>query len=485
MAGQRESYYLLRMSAADKRRTFGRTIGGLLETWSSYLAAGRHSRGWETVSVTAVRWLRADSWGGGASDSARRRGPKVDARLDRESPRTLPKTRWEGGPTVPEGESQTAREGTAREGTAREGAAGSPLAGGSDVQSVPDTGTRTVLRTLATANFYPHLLQGSSGRSLGRDRCNVGARPKAAVGWLLAHGSRVKRPWQHCRPLEREVPFHSLTRTHPPMSSPLNPALRDFHSSLDQQLSTESVPSPYELTFERDTPSPVPPPDAVDRRIPDSTTTSHNLTTSSSLQSLRSPSPNLTRPLLQTSQSDARPTARSLRRNSRTFPSLLSRISSAAAGGAAIAVSPSRSFRRQSSRESVQHSSHRSVDHRPRDLPGNRDSRSAQAVQNSQSVPPSHSTTSASVRQSGDAGINRVAGKRHLLARTGSRDFFTAPMPMTSQGQPAGQADKEKKMHQTSSRLLRMTDDDRPFTRVSASAKRFVFSCRFHRPRAA
>lgn len=38
-------------------------------------------------------------------------------------------------------------------------------------------------------------------------------------------------------------------------------------------------------------------------------------------------------------------------------------------------------------------------------------------------------------------------------------------------------ADHTDKMHQTSSRLLRMTDDERPFTRVSFTAFTFVFFC--------
>jgi hypothetical protein len=47
------------------------------------------------------------------------------------------------------------------------------------------------------------------------------------------------------------------------------------------------------------------------------------------------------------------------------------------------------------------------------------------------------------------------------------RDSYLEPATSQAEDQPEFAEKTERKMHQTSSRLLRMTDDDRPFTRVS------------------
>jgi hypothetical protein len=187
-------------------------------------------------------------------------------------------------------------------------------------------------------------------------------------------------------------------------------------------------------------------------------------------------------------------------RSVRRLPSLLARLSSVAAEGAVIAVSPSRSFRELSSRQSAARRVHGSSSaqpaasepfvHRPRDAPENRDARSVQVLPcNPHPAPPSHShappttptSTPATIRDSSSTQADTV----DYESRDSTRPQYIASSAPQLEPEPEPEpiwitGEKQRKMHQTSSRLLRMTDDDRPFTRVSPSC---LLVCVFVVPR--
>lgn len=187
-----------------------------------------------------------------------------------------------------------------------------------------------------------------------------------------------------------------------------------------------------------------------------------------------------------TKNSQAGPTAVPREQRGRTpsrIPSLLSRISSAAAEGAVIAVNPSRSFRQLSRRASTRNSTRSagiepSPQQLPRDGPGDQATISVdvlpQTLWNPHSVSPSHShalstsppsTTSAPSRKS--SGVYKPSDDDQRQERARRASFASSAQRSEPNSRTESTVEKERKMHQTSSRLLRMTDDDRPFTRVS------------------
>lgn len=248
-----------------------------------------------------------------------------------------------------------------------------------------------------------------------------------------------------------------------------SPAGLDLQSTISPETDFLTLPSPDELAHRRDSDSDLT--SLIDAaaahapaELPSPSSADSFNTASSSIQQNSSSQSSVTEP-----HSPALPS----RRTSRRFPSLIARLSSAG-------VSPSRSLR-QATPDDAHKLSRPSVDtgagdRRPRENSDNRGSRSLggrpQTLCNPNTVVPSHdsstlpfSTTTGSNRRLSDVQYNRKDGKRRQLARTAStRSGFA--YPKTVEPVQDG-ADIERKMHQTSSRLLRMTDDERPFTRVS------------------
>lgn len=172
----------------------------------------------------------------------------------------------------------------------------------------------------------------------------------------------------------------------------------------------------------------------------------------------------------------------------RRLPSLLARISSAAAGGAVIAVNPSRSFRQLNGGEppALRTATPNRSPGTGGSLQSQRDGLgipdthsvkvSSQTLHKTHIIPLSHShdpsrpqdsTASALSRTSSSAHISTVEAaddKSQELDRRTSTSTSSTAQPDSVKSNTRG---RERKMHQTSSRLLRMTDDDRPFTRVS------------------
>ena len=172
------------------------------------------------------------------------------------------------------------------------------------------------------------------------------------------------------------------------------------------------------------------------------------------------------------------PQRRPTRRSSRTFPSLISRISSAAAGGAHNTALPTHPAQ-QVAPEAAPKSS-RPVNAGPKERPvaNPSEKQPVRSLWKSQQAPgvraPFEDSSTAlataesvPTRQPSEGRKRQKDGQRRQLTRTVSTRSGAAPV------RPSGNPDddefaNERKMHQTSSRLLRMTDDDRPYTRVSA-----------------
>ena len=194
---------------------------------------------------------------------------------------------------------------------------------------------------------------------------------------------------------------------------------------------------------------------------------------------------------------EANPQHRPVRRNSRTFPSLISRISSAAAGGASSNTAPPTRSAQQVTPEAAQKPSRPSPDAGQRDRPildlseyqaarsrrkiqqtlGDRDP--VAPFQDSPAEPPA--AASVPIRQSSDRKRQKEGKRRQLARSTSTRARSVHSRPSST---PADDDDfvNERKMHQTSSRLLRMTDDDRPYTRVSQFSSSNLFFARNYRP---
>jgi hypothetical protein len=152
-------------------------------------------------------------------------------------------------------------------------------------------------------------------------------------------------------------------------------------------------------------------------------------------------------------------------RNTGLLPAFLARVSSITSLGTGLSRPPSASSKRLARRELVHKSSNLSTDI------GSVARRSNQGTRAVQALSPSHngdpSITPATVREHHDTQYSLDNSQRRQRARRASSVSFVSSLG------PSGTADapigKERKMHQTSSRLLRMTDDDRPFTRVCRS----------------
>jgi hypothetical protein len=252
------------------------------------------------------------------------------------------------------------------------------------------------------------------------------------------------------------VDVPAVSAHHPPPAS--------LHNPDDLLAPVDLCSEPSSTTLERA---------RSDAELSVSTTSSNNSSTDSDLALVPSSRPD---PPSRTAPTPTPPQPRG--RSPRRLSSLLSRFSSAA-----VDASPSRSFRDLSRRESTVHrvrSSNRAPaaaavleapPRRLRDEPRNRDPRSvAVPPYILHPTPPSQnhdsSTTSTSTltlsRQSSITLTETVEDRRRELARSPSQASIAPhPEPARSTG------DKQRKMHQTSSRLLRMTDDERPFTRVS------------------
>lgn len=170
--------------------------------------------------------------------------------------------------------------------------------------------------------------------------------------------------------------------------------------------------------------------------------------------------------------------ARLSRRPSRRLPSFITRLSAAGGAASSTDASASRSFWQKPVEGA--HKLHRRADERPRESPDSRGAASPRGQQpqtpcnpnsvaqsHSPSTPPSSTTTPSPSRRSVDASSDPKDGKRRLPATTASPSRSDKPVD--------GCVDGKYKMHQTSSRLLRMTDDDRPFTRVSFFCFIFFF----------
>jgi len=158
-------------------------------------------------------------------------------------------------------------------------------------------------------------------------------------------------------------------------------------------------------------------------------------------------------------------TRRLSRPPSRTLPSLIPRFSAVGGGASSTDTLASRPFWPRSAEGA--HKLHRrapDADQRPRERSNNWGSRSLRAQpqtlnsiapSDGSSTPPSI-TAPPSSQQSADPSSDLEAP-----ASTSSTSSNSA------HSRSSKSADDNCKMHQTSSRLLRMTDDDRPFTRVS------------------
>jgi hypothetical protein len=148
--------------------------------------------------------------------------------------------------------------------------------------------------------------------------------------------------------------------------------------------------------------------------------------------------------------------------NTRLLPAFLARISSFTSRGTGIALPSPVPSNRLAKREVVHKSSNISTGIGSVARPSNQDTRAVQALLPSHNGDPS--TTSATVREHQDAQYSLDNSQRRQRARRASSVSFVSSLgPSGTADAPVG---KERKMHQTSSRLLRMTDDDRPFTRV-------------------
>lgn len=157
-------------------------------------------------------------------------------------------------------------------------------------------------------------------------------------------------------------------------------------------------------------------------------------------------------------------------RNTGLLPTFLARISSITSRGTGLASPvPTDSSNRPARRAVLHKTPNHSTGIESKTRPSNQDTRAAQAP--SLSPSPSHSgdpsTTPATVRDYKDAQSSSDNNPyRQRARRASSASFVSSLDPSGTVDPPVG---KERKMHQTSSRLLRMTDDDRPFTRVRPS----------------
>jgi hypothetical protein len=160
----------------------------------------------------------------------------------------------------------------------------------------------------------------------------------------------------------------------------------------------------------------------------------------------------------------------SQRRRSR-LPALLARFSSS---GPACEPPPPASHRSHSRASLLPPAAGRYTDLRPRDDPGDQEPPSSL---------PSHSPNSSHVAQSQRAvntpipvpysytrkgslnGRSLPADASETVTSTSSRHSFL-PLSSLRHLHSVSEHDFGRKMHQTSSRLLRMTDDERPYTRV-------------------
>jgi hypothetical protein len=189
---------------------------------------------------------------------------------------------------------------------------------------------------------------------------------------------------------------------------------------------------------------------------------------------LTSVSDNPIRPAPNPSQTTAR---RDQSRKSHRLSTFLARISSATAEGAVDVLSPSRSFGQLSRRASNRSAGIAAFSRRLRDASANPDTTTVEVLPQTLCNPdpvsqphthdpstPPNPTTPATIQESSGARFNLVDEKRRELARRPS-SARSALLPENARKLDTGSG-KERKMHQTSSRLLRMTDDDRPFTRV-------------------
>jgi hypothetical protein len=149
-------------------------------------------------------------------------------------------------------------------------------------------------------------------------------------------------------------------------------------------------------------------------------------------------------------------------RSTGLLPAILARISSITSRGTRTTLPSPVPSSRLAKREVVHNGSTRSADIGSAARPSNQDNRAVQAPSPSHSSDPS--TAPVAVREHQDAHHSLDNDQRRQRARRGSSVSFVSSLgPSETADAPVG---KERKMHQTSSRLLRMTDDDRPFTRV-------------------
>lgn len=147
------------------------------------------------------------------------------------------------------------------------------------------------------------------------------------------------------------------------------------------------------------------------------------------------------------------------------LPAFLARISSFTSRGTGIASPVSVSSNRSARRALVHKTSNLSTGIGSIARPSNQDTRAVQVLSPSHNGDPS--ITPATVRDHQDAQSSFDNNpRRHRARRASSVSSLSSLGPSGTVDPPVG---KERKMHQTSSRLLRMTDDDRPFTRVCRS----------------
>ncbi|KAE9961864.1 hypothetical protein EG327_002840 [Venturia inaequalis] len=146
-------------------------------------------------------------------------------------------------------------------------------------------------------------------------------------------------------------------------------------------------------------------------------------------------------------------------RSTGLVPAFLARISSITSRGTGLASPEPVSSNRSARRALVRKTSSLSIGIGSKTRPGNQESRAAQAPS------PSHSSdhTTSTARDHQDAQKPSDNNPRRQRARRASSVSFVSSLGPS--GIDERRVGKAGKMHQTSSRLLRMTDDDRPFTR--------------------
>lgn len=152
-------------------------------------------------------------------------------------------------------------------------------------------------------------------------------------------------------------------------------------------------------------------------------------------------------------------------RNTGLLPAFLARISSFTSHGTGIAPPVTVSSNRSARRTLVRKASNLSAGIGSIARPSNQDSRAVQALSPSHNGDPS--IRPATVRDHQGAQSSLDNNPRRQRARSASSVSVVSSLGTSGTVDPP--VGKERTMHQTSSRLLRMTDDDRPFTRVRPS----------------